>query len=149
MIRKRTFRNSQAHTLYREEFKKVTKPESEAPSLPTSISKLTSDKLSDLMLRYTAWREFTEDILNDSLVEFTVAKEQYDNAYQIEYLRADSKLKVKEKEALIDTLPTIHEKYLYLQEAELYHNLILRKLESFTNCLTIISREITRRQGMP
>lgn len=129
--------------IFRKDFRKVNKPVEDA-KLPTKISDLTSEALSDLMLKYTAWREFTEDLCMEALTDFTRKTEQHSYKFDQTFLMMEGST-VKEKETRTRIDLEVHKLYLLLQDAELYYNLLSRKLESYNNCLTVISREITRR----
>ena len=132
---------------FRKIFIKTVIPEKD-PILPKQLSVLSSDKISDLQLLYTAWRELTEDLLVEALSNFTKHKIVYDFEYEKKLLLTTGNT-VKEKEAKVSTEPKIHELYLSLQDSELYYNLLVSKKESYDNCLTVISREITRRGNNP
>lgn len=132
---------------FRKIFVKLTPPTTVAPKMPTSIAILTGEKLSDLMNLYTAWREFTEDILQESLVEFMNQKQVYEYEREKQLLLLERTLKVAEKEATLNTDNKLRKLFLDLSQAEMYHTLLSNKLETFTNCLTVISREISRRSN--
>jgi hypothetical protein len=132
-----------AEKRFRKYFTKLSKPDEEA-ILPKKLSSLPSDKLSDIQTRYTAWREFTEDLLVEALAEYTRLKEEYEYAFNKKLLVTNAK-SLREKEAIVRTDLNIRKLFLSLQEAELYYNLLSSKIESYNNCLTVISREITRR----
>lgn len=145
MIKGRKVTNHVVFREFREKFAKVSKPEKDAPTIGKSLFTLSAQQLSDLQTNYTAWREYTEDLLTESLTELMIAKEDYSYHYDIELLKLAENLKVKTKEALLNTSEVLREKTVYLQQVELYHELLGKKFESYTNCLTVISREITRR----
>lgn len=146
-IKKDTTETTGAVKKFRKTFAKVAIPEKD-PQLPNKLSSLTSDKVSDLQLEYTAWRELTEDLMVEALAEFTYAKLTYDYEYEKMLIMTSAKT-VKEKEAIVSTDLRIHKLYNTFVEAELFYNLLTNKLESYTNCLTVISREITRRTNTP
>ena len=129
---------------FRSNFPKVAKPVINA-ELPNSLAKLSSEKLSDLMNVYTAWREYTEDLLIEALAAFTKCKEYYEFERDKKYL-ALGKTTNAVKDATLNIDEDLRKYQLPLTDAELYYDLLSNKLESYTNCLTVISREITRRQ---
>ena len=90
-------------------------------------------------------REYTEDLLQDSLCEQLKLQEEYEIQYGAKLLLISGKNKDERQAKIFDEFPQIKKIYLSLGEAEMYHTLLQKKLESFTNCLTVISREITRR----
>ena len=130
---------------FRKIYGSIEQPEKKAPAMPVTISDITSDKLSNLMTRYTAWREYTEDLLQDSLCEQLKLEEEYEIQYGSKLLLISGKNKDERQAKIFNEYPQVKKIYLSLGEAEMYHTLLQKKLESFTNCLTVISREITRR----
>lgn len=135
--------NSTPEQRFRRNFNGVNKPVVKDEFL-AKVSDINSDKLSDLMLTFAAWREFTEDLLMEAFADFTRKTELHDHKYDVTLLTTTGNT-VKEKEARTRTDLEVRKLFLSLQEAELYYNLLSRKLESYNNCLTVISREITRR----
>jgi hypothetical protein len=130
---------------FRKFFKQVNKPEEE-PKLPKEISKLSAEKLSDLLNHYSAWREFAEDLQVEALVDYTQKLESYNFSYDKTFLIESKNSKsVKEADAKVSTSLQIRNLYLDLQSAELYNTLMSKKVESLSNVIAIISREITRR----
>ena len=114
--------------------------------MPKSLSSLESSKLSDLYAHYAGWREFSEDITNVALAEMVKAKQAYDYAWDVEFLKVRSKFKTsKETDAYLHTHAELESLKDIWNEKELFHTLLLKKLESLNNALTVISREITRR----
>ena len=132
-----------AEEKFRKYFEPVSRP-TEKPQLPDNISSLAWEGLSELQLRYGTWREYTEDLLMDSLPVYTRAQEDYEHHYDLTLL-SQTKTRVKDNQTLARTEETVHAKYKILQEAEIFHKLLTSKLEQYNNCLTIISREITAR----
>lgn len=128
---------------FRSYFIKLAVPDKQ-PELPPKLSSLSSAQVSDLQLIYTAWRELTEDLMVEALAEFTSRKHSFDYEYSKQLLLTTGS-SLKEREAKVATNLRIHNLSLHLQRAELYYNMLSSKLESYTNCLTVISREITRR----
>lgn len=139
-----TIKKENAQTKFRKEFAKSSRPDGELPKMPTRCTGLNLDKLSDLMVKYTGWREYTEDLLNDALPEFTYAKERYEHEKELLILSTKGAT-VKEKTYKAETDSRIYSLREFYIEKELFYNMLLNKLESYNNCLTIISREITLR----
>ena len=54
----------------------------------------------------------------------------------------------KQKKAYVETNEEIYTKNVELMNAQMLVDMLSNKLESFSNCLTIISREITRRDNL-
>lgn len=131
---------------FRINFTPVTKPEISEPTMPKSVSSLSGSDLSDLMNRYTAWREFADDCLNDALYEYTKNKHKADYNKDVLFLITNGK-NLREREMYVSTDPRIKSEQDSLLEYEMYHDLLLRKVESYSSCLAIISREISRRSG--
>lgn len=131
---------------YRENFKRKTKPEDKEPKMPTSVSAMNGDKLGDLMIRYSAWREYADDCVQDAFVEYMQSKNKYDYQWELLFLQTAGK-SIKDREMIVNCDVLIRKLKVDLEDAEMYHQLLLNKLDSFTNCLTIISREITRRSN--
>lgn len=134
-----------ADVRFRSVFAKVPIPPNEA-NLPKQLSTLSSDKVSDLQLNYAAWRELTEDLLVEALSDFTYKKSKFDFEFNKKLLITSGST-VKEKEAKVSVDEYIHDLQTSMEEAELYHDLLTRKLESYNNCLAVISREISRRSS--
>ena len=121
-----------------------TGPTDAPPMLDSSISTLSSNKLSDLYMNYSAWREFTEDLHSHAVYKFSKLKTKFERTWNILYLSTSGKT-VKDKERIVSVNPEIIRLEDELEEAELMSQLLASKLNSFTNVLTTLSREITRR----
>jgi len=117
------------------------------PTMPHEMSNLNSNDLGNYMSRYAAWREFTEDVLTQADMEYIEAKERYDYEYKKLWLTLPREKTVKDSERRLD----IHEDIVSLREslteAEMFKNMVGTKYESINNAITVLSREITRRQG--
>lgn len=132
---------------FRSNFAEKSKPDDDA-ELPKKISVLKSEALSDLQNHFAAWREFTEDLLVDALAESTTARIKYEYEYDIKLLMYIPQCKTKvQAESKTRVAEDIRKLYVSLSEAELYHQLLSNKLESYNNALATISREITRRSN--
>lgn len=131
---------------YRSNFKVKNKPEQKEPNMPTSVSAQSSDKLGDLMTRYSAWREYAEDCVQDAFVEFMRIKRNHDYEWELLFIQTNGKT-IKDREMVVNCNTRIKKLSDQLDDADLYHTLLTNKLESFSNCLTIISREVSRRSN--
>lgn len=129
---------------FRKVFLRPNKPITEEPLMPKSLAKLNGEKLSDLMNSYTAWREYADDCLLDYVYKLAVQKEEYEYRRNLAFLSTRGK-SLRDRDMQVDTDPEIRNLYRKLLETEMYHDLLAGKIESYTNCLTMISREITRR----
>lgn len=129
---------------FRKVFDLVERPKGGLPTMPTKVSTLASDELGDMMARYSAWREFTEDCHADACAVYAQVKSQYDLAYDKAFLQVSGET-VTEKRAAVTSDPKVAELYKKLNESTIYVDLLGKKLESFTNVLTMLSRELTRR----
>ena len=132
---------------FRKVFPKLEKPSESLPTMPKTITHMSSEKLGDIHAHYSAWREYTEDLLNDSMAELLTKQEVYDYERDKKYLLISGKNNT-ERDAKINTDERLRELSVPLSEADLYHELLLKKLESFNNCLATISREISRRGNL-
>ena len=133
---------------FRKLFKRIKKPGDEPPTMPHDIAVMNWDAISNLQSHYSAWREYTEDLMVETLVAITNAKQEYDNVYDPEYILTQGKNK-EERDIKVRQNPKVRRKAQELEQAELMHELLGKKLESFNNCLATISREITRRSNTP
>lgn len=112
--------------------------------MPTRISELPSDALGDMMCRYSAWREYTEDRHLEACAVYAQIKSEYDNAEDRSLLNATGDT-VTERKASARANPEVQRLSKELTEAEIYQSLLSQKLTSFGNVLAILSRELTRR----
>ena len=112
--------------------------------MPTKISDTSSDELGNMIARYTAWREFTEDRHMDACAVYAQCKSEYDLAVDKEMLSSSANT-VTERKASAKANPRVEKLYKELTEAEMYRDLLANKLESFSNVLAMLSRELTRR----
>lgn len=128
---------------FREVFPLPVRP-GEVVRMPRSLAKLSSEKLSDLMNRYTHWREYTEDLLIDTYAECASTKYEYDTAYFMKYKTSQGKNK-EERDAIVHTDPEVMEKQQAMLRANLYYDMLTSKLQGLRDSIAIISREITRR----
>lgn len=129
---------------FRKSFPELDKPKGGLPTMPTKISGISSNDLGDLYARYSAWREFCEDRHIDAVKEYMEAKAAYDNEWN-KQMATTNKEKVTEAKAEVESSPEMLALGKTLVEKEMYLKMIGGKLESFTNSLTTLSRELTRR----
>lgn len=129
---------------FRAVFDRIERPKGGLPTMPTKVSNLANDELGDMMARYTAWREFTEDCHLDACAIYAQVKSQYDLASDTALLRSDAAT-ITEKKADVKNDKQVADLYQKLNEASIYCDILGRKLESFTNVLAMLSRELTRR----
>lgn len=133
---------------FRKSFQIIDLPEKTSPTIGKDLSKFSAEKVSELMTRYTAWREYTEDLLVEALVERTNAEQKYSDKYDQFLLVAEGSNRDLRHANIMQNVE-MQKLQRVKMNAEMYHTLLQGKLESFNNCLTIISREISRRSGMP
>lgn len=132
---------------FRKVFTEVEVPKGGLPTMPREISQESSDSLGDMIARYSAWREFTEDRHMEACAVYAQVKSEYDLESDRSMLETmgDSVTEKKARARTTQKVSTLAKKVL---EAEIYKDLLAQKLESFTNVLTMLSRELTRRGVM-
>lgn len=129
---------------FRREFPKLNVPLGGLPYAKTKISNITSEQLGDLIARYSAWREYCEDCHITAAAEYSIAKLAYDEAVGREMVVIDAG-DVTTKKAMAQQTKSVKLQSQNLLEKEVYFKMIANKLESFSNTLTVLSRELTRR----
>lgn len=129
---------------FRKIFEELPQPKGGLPSMPTRIADLASDELGNLMSRYSAWREYTEDRHLEACAAYAQLKSEYDLECDKEMLKS-SEDTAKGRYAEARTSKVVTALYNKLTEAEIYMNLFSQRLESFSNTISTISRELTRR----
>lgn len=134
----------------RKAFSEVDTPEERQPKMPGKVSSLTNVQIGDLMAKYAAWREYAEDEHSRELSRLMLMQEEYDSAYDtaliqfsIERLTETATLR---KSRVRDMLKG---KRMELVTQQSYVDLLANKIESFNNCIAVISREIARRGQEP
>ena len=130
--------------IFREVFTEVSAPKGGLPMMPTRIADVASDDLGNMIARYTAWREFTEDRHAQACAVYAQCKSDYDLAYSTEFLSL-SNMTVTEKKTAVNANQKVADLYKQLTDAEIYKDLLANKLDSFSNVLAMLSRELTRR----
>ena len=129
---------------FREVFSELTPPKGGLPTMPTKIADLASDELGNMLSRYTAWREFTEDRHAEACAVLAQCKSEYD--LEVDKALVFSKAStVAERKASAKSNPQVSKLHKDVVEAEMYRDLLANKLESFSNVLAMLSRELTRR----
>ena len=136
-----------AYDKFRSSFSILRKPEHDSPTMPKRVSVLSSDAISDLMFRISAWRDFTDDLIYEATTEFLLIKEKHQYEFDIK-LMTTSGSSVKEKEAKVRTTQNIKKLRDELIEKEMFLDMLERKHENYTNNISIISREISRRASL-
>lgn len=130
--------------LFRKVFVSLEAPKGGLPTMPTKIADLASDELGNMIARYTAWREFTEDRHAEACAVVAQCKSEYDLEVDKEMLSSSAST-VTERKASAKASPKVERLYRDLSDAEIYRTLLANKLESFSNVLAMLSRELTRR----
>lgn len=129
---------------FRAIFTELSAPKGGLPTMPTKVADLASDELGNMIARYTAWREFTEDRHMEACAVYSQCRSEYDLAVDKEMLSSKEST-VTERRASAKSSPKVEKLYKDLTEAEMYRDLLANKLESFSNVLAMLSRELTRR----
>lgn len=127
-------------------FNYVTKPEEDMPTMPDKMSNINSQELGNYMSTYAAWREYTEEVLMQAVMDYLLIEEKYDLEYKKSWLTTPKTSTVKDKEYEIETLSFFVDLRRELTEASLYKQMIEAKYNSINNAISTLSREITRRQ---
>ena len=129
---------------FRAIFTELSAPKGGLPTMPTKVADLASDELGNMIARYTAWREFTEDRHMEACAVYSQCRSEYDLAVDKEMLSSKEST-VTERKASAKSSPKVEKLYKDLTEAEMYRDLLANKLETFSNVLAMLSRELTRR----
>lgn len=129
---------------FRKVFDNLTAPKGGLPTMPTKITGSSLDELGDMMSRYSAWREFTEDLHMESCAVYSQVKSEYDLVCDRALLNSAGHT-VTERKAEAKSGNSVAPLAKKVLEAEIYMNLLAGKLSSFNNVLSVLSRELTRR----
>lgn len=129
---------------FRKIFPALKAPLGGLPQLKTKIADISSDDLGDLIAKYSAWREYAEDLHITALSEYLSAKDAYDLKYN-ELMITSVGDTVTERKSFVESSPSIQPLATKLQRKEMLLKMFAGKLESFSNSLTMLSRELTRR----
>ena len=132
---------------FRKVFTEVPTPKGGLPTMPLRIAESSSEELGNLLARYSAWREFTEDRHMEACAVYAQCQSEYDLESSKMMLQSTQATVTERKaNARVDIkVSTLAGKVL---EAETYRDLLARKLDSFSNVLSVLSRELTRRGVM-
>ena len=129
---------------FREVFSEIAAPKEGLPTMQTRISDISSDELGNMIARYSAWREFTEDRHAEACAVFSQLKSEYDLAHDQMVLQMKGS-NITEKKLRARASNEVAEIGKKLAEAEMFRDLLAGKLDSFSNVLAMLSRELTRR----
>ena len=129
---------------FRRVFVEINTPKGGLPTMPTKIADVASDELGDMIARYTAWREFTEDRHAEACATYAQCKSEYDLEVDKAVLRVEGQ-SVTERKAKANSDPQVEILYKRVSESNIYRELLANKLDSFSNVLAMLSRELTRR----
>lgn len=129
---------------FRKIFTELEPPKGGLPTMPTRIADMALDELGNMIARYTAWREFTEDRHMEACAVYSQCKSQYDLEVDKATLTATGDT-ITERKIEAKTRQHIEILGKKVDEAEIYVGLLAKKLESFSNVLAMLSRELTRR----
>lgn len=129
---------------FREVFTELKAPKGGLPTMPTKIASLPSDELGDMLSRYTAWREFTEDRHMEACAVYAQCRSEYDLECNKQLVSTKGG-SVTERKASAKADPKVEKLYKDMVEAEMFRDLLAGKLDSFSNVLAMLSRELTRR----
>lgn len=115
--------------------------------MPREVSKESSDSLGDLISRYSAWREYTEDRHMEACAVYAQVHSEYDlESARVMLSSVEGTVTEKKARSRIDG--AVSQLAKGVLEAEIYRDLLARKLDSFSNVLAMLSRELTRRGVM-
>lgn len=132
---------------FREVFKEIEPPKGGLPTMPREVSKESSDSLGDLISRYSAWREYTEDRHMEACAVYAQVHSEYDlESARVMLSSVEGTVTEKKARSRIDG--AVSQLAKGVLEAEIYRDLLARKLDSFSNVLAMLSRELTRRGVM-
>lgn len=126
-------------------FSAVNRPEGASPRLPTRVAAVTTNKLGDMQIEYAAWREYSEDLHAEATTTYMQVKSDYDFLVAITSNGLNDTRTVKDKSNMVLENKQVQRKRLELLNAETMLNLLGAKLNSYTNALQVLSRELTRR----
>lgn len=129
-------------------FTPVVKPGKEPPRMVTAISGMALNALGDFIAKYTAWREYTEDLHARAVAVWCEKQESYKQLYDITVKKMNG-ANITERKTLASSEPNVILKANEVLEAEMMKDLLGSRLESFTNVLTMLSRELSRRGQNP
>ena len=133
---------------FRKVFAQSTKPDQFLTPFPTKISHIADAQLGDMQALYSAWREFTQDLLTSALQAMMARKSEYDYEFAKAVIIAPGD-GINEKKFTATADDKLKAKRASLLDAEIYFEMLSKKLESVNECLVVLSREVTRRGYQP
>lgn len=133
---------------FRKQFPDKEKPESDEPKMVLDISQIAVGQLGNLMSRYAAWREYSENLANIAVAEYLQEYEKYDFEYAKKYEVLPND-KATEKKMILTANEELHKRWEKVLEKQVYKDMLAKKVESLNNCIAVISREIARRGQSP
>lgn len=113
---------------------------------PKNLSGLSSEKVSDIMVHYSEWKEYLEDVKIDAYVELAKAKEAYEKVYNAEYATQSGRNR-EEREAKVLSTRNVSVALREYNDADRFYQSLLTKIDSIKDSIATISREISRRQS--
>lgn len=127
-------------------FDEIESPGTRMPIMPDDKTIHTQSvmQLSTLIGKYTAWREFAEDQLIVETAKVNILEEQVSALRKKAFIMADGN--VTERKAIAAADEKVLAKSSELTITAAYRDMLAGKVESFTNCLTTLSREVTLRE---
>lgn len=128
-------------------FPVVKKPVAGQPLMPAKLSAVASEDLGDLMAQYSVWREYCEDLHLVAVAELMQSKETYEMKRAQLMIMANGAT-VADKKASVDGSEEIKPLAIDYTDKDIYATMLGAKLESYTNTLQVLSRELTRRGSM-
>jgi hypothetical protein len=125
-------------------FSSIGKPAEDPPSIDGSLADYEMDSLAELITKYSNWREYAEELANEQMVTFYTKKAEYEHKEAVFSLTLDGK--PTDKKLAVMANEELNHLRVKLLEEELYYTMLTKKVESFSNTLAVLSREITRRK---
>lgn len=126
-------------------FTAVNRPDGKTPYLPTRVATITSNRLGDMQIEYAAWREYTEDLHAEATTTYMQVRSDYDFLVAITSNGLNETRTVKDKTNMVLENKQVQRKRIALLNSETMLSLLAAKLNSYTNALQVLSRELTRR----
>lgn len=124
-------------------FDSIDTPLDKRPVMPANMAGLTQVGLSDTLSAYTAWREYTRDLISVANAERVRLQEEYDYEYSKLYVSLSGNATERKHHCSADERLKTHADKL--TTATMYAEMLESKIESFTECISTLSREITLR----
>lgn len=128
-------------------FTEIGMPETGIPKAPTNVTALDGEKLGDVISLFSVWREYTEDLLARRQMELSLLQHEYDFEFNLMWLATTKTGTLEDKKKTIATDQKIHTLNTALLQAQMFVDALIAKVESYSNILAMLSREISRRTG--